>query len=376
MGTRNFGDNYAAQEKYYASDEYKNSLKPYSPPKTVTNTKKETSTRSPAKSGVNSKRLNYPLGRSLDSDTDYLQIEIAEYKAPQLNLQGFEFQGLQEGGTTGEKIFNKDSTVNTTGEGSFALNRGSESNAFPKKKLKDIKHIITLPIPRNVTDTQGVQYGEGSLNPLEALGTAAVANAVSFGGNIDALKKSVTAVFSKGGDSITDPQTQANIAAAISGTAIGALGGNVDANQLISRASGQILNPNLELLFNGVGLRTFPFSFQFFPRNRSEGLMVMDILRVLKFEMAPSRTTEAGAGIFIKAPSIFQLTYKKGKEDHPFLNRFLPTVLSDMKVNYTASGSHSTFYDGTPTHMQVDLQFKELNPIFKEDYENAGGVGY
>ena len=102
----------------------------------------------------------------------------------------------------------------------------------------------------------------------------------------------------------------------------------------------------------------------------------MDILRVLKFEMAPSRTTEAGAGIFIKAPSIFQLTYKKGKEDHPFLNRFLPTVLSDMKVNYTASGSHSTFYDGTPTHMQVDLQFKELNPIFKEDYENAGGVGY
>ena len=51
-------------------------------------------------------------------------------------------------------------------------------------------------------------------------------------------------------------------------------------------------------------------------------------------------------------------------------------VLSDMKVNYTASGSHSTFYDGTPTHMQVDLQFKELNPIFKEDYEGQGGVGY
>ena len=47
-----------------------------------------------------------------------------------------------------------------------------------------------------------------------------------------------------------------------------------------------------------------------------------------------------------------------------------------MKVNYTAAGSHSTFYDGTPTHIQVDMQFKELNPIFREDYASAGGVGY
>ena len=143
------------------------------------------------------------------------------------------------------------------------------------------------------------------------------------------------------------------------------------------RATGQILNPNLELLFNGVGIRTFPFSFQFFPRNRSEGQVVMDIIRTLKIEMAPSRTTKSEAkGIFIKAPSVFHLKYKKGNRPHPFLNRFQPAVLSDMKVNYTAAGSHSTFYDGTPTHIQVDMQFKELNPIFREDYTSVGGVGY
>ena len=44
-----------------------------------------------------------------------------------------------------------------------------------------------------------------------------------------------------------------------------------------------------------------------------------------------------------------------------------------MKVNYSASGAHSTFYDGTPTHItEVDLQFKELNPIYQEDYDSAG----
>ena len=103
----------------------------------------------------------------------------------------------------------------------------------------------------------------------------------------------------------------------------------------------------------------------------------MDIIRTFKIEMAPSRTTKSEAkGIFIKAPSIFHLKYKKGNSAHPFLNRFQPAVLSDMKVNYTAAGTHSTFYDGTPTHIQVDMQFKELNPIFREDYASVKGVGY
>ena len=104
----------------------------------------------------------------------------------------------------------------------------------------------------------------------------------------------------------------------------------------------------------------------------------MNILRTFKTEMAPSRTSKEGnsSGVFIRTPSIFQLTYKTGGKAHKFLNRFLPAVLSDMKVNYSASGTFSAFYDGTPTHMQVDLQFKELNPIFREDYDNVGGVGY
>ena len=220
------------------------------------------------------------------------------------------------------------------------------------------------------------RYGEASLNPIEAAGLAVGSELLQ--GNIDNLKSAFSSVISKGGRELQDSQNQRAIAAALSGTAIGALGGNVNANQVISRASGQILNPNLELLFQGVGLRVFPLQFQFFPRNSQEGTMVMNILRTFKTEMAPSRTSKEGnsSGVFIRTPSIFQLTYMKGSKPHPFLNRFLPTVLSDMKINYTASGAHSTFYDGTPTHIRLDLQFKELNPLFKEDYDGVGGVGY
>ena len=338
-------------------------------PDTTSTGKKESSdTKSPKIAKV----LSYPLARRNEAPTDYLQIEIAEYDPAGLDLPAFSDVNKNK---PDSKKFDINSIESV--EGTFALSRGSQTNNFgEKRKNKQIKHIINLPIPRNVTDTQGVQYGEGSLNPLEAFGVATVNAAVTSTPSIDGIKNAFNKIAASGGKTVSDELDQRAIASAISGTAIGALGGNVDANQLIARATGQILNPNLELLFNGVGLRTFPMSFQFFPRNKQEGMVVLNIIRTLKFEMAPSRTTKSENGVFIKQPSIFQLTYKQGNGPHPFLNRFLPAVLSDMKVNYSASGTFSAFYDGTPTHMQVDLQFKELNPIFREDYKNVSGVGY
>ena len=344
---------------------------------TVDNTIKETSSNNNQK-GTNKKTLSYPLARREESKTDYLKIEIAEYKAPGLNLPAFEDQSGKR--ITDDTLNDNTKISKVVGgdtEGSFALTQGSTQNNFAvKRNKKEIKYVINLPMPRNITDTTGVQYGEASLNPIEAVGLSAGSELIQ--GNINNLKNAFSSVMNQGGRDLQDSQNQRAIAAALSGTAIGALGGNVNADQVISRASGQVLNPNLELLFQGVGLRVFPFQFQFFPRNSQEGETVINILRTLKKEMAPSRTSKEGnnTGVFIRTPSIFQLTYMKGGEKHPYLNSFLPTVLSDMKVNYTASGAHSSFYDGIPTHIRLDLQFKELNPLFKEDYDGVGGVGY
>ena len=340
---------------------------------TFASTDKETSSNNKA-GGHKTKLFTYPVARKNDSETDYFMMEIAEYQAPGLNLPAFDEVKNDQGKTT--DITN----IRPGKDGTFALKRGANTQAFTEPmedKKKKIKAIICLPMPRNITDSQGVQYGESSLNPIEAVGLAGASQIIQ--GQTDALKRAFSSTLEAGGTALSDPQTQRTIAGALSGTAIGALGGNVNANQLISRASGQILNPNLELLFQGVGIRNFPFQFQFFPRNPHEGLTVMNIIRKLKTEMAPRRTAKdsnSSNGVFIRTPSVFQLTYMKGSEKHPFLNSFLPAVLSDMKVNYSASGAHSTFYDGTPTHIRMDLQFKELNPLYAEDYDTVGGVGY
>ena len=50
-----------------------------------------------------------------------------------------------------------------------------------------------------------------------------------------------------------------------------------------------------------------------------------------------------------------------------------------MQTTYTADGVYSTYEDGTPVSMQMDLSFKEIQPIYDLDYDTRPGdsaVGY
>ena len=113
--------------------------------------------------------------------------------------------------------------------------------------------------------------------------------------------------------------------------------------------------------------------FDFAPRSYDEGQMVKQIIRTFKKTMVPS----SAGGIFVKPPSIYQLSYMQGASAHPFLNSFQPCALVSMDLNYTGSGTYATYRDGTPVHMQLQLTFKELNPIYGENYsDQQTNVGY
>ena len=316
------------------------------------------------------KNLRYPYAR-IEDGMDFLKIEIATYTPPDLNLETLLNVKNPENDVTG------DTATVTRGSGSFALTNATDSNTNVGnggRVLKRPKHTIFLPIPRQIQDANSVSYDSSKLDPLEAAGAAIIKQGIESP-SIGLVQRALGAIVGDGGEIIGE-NTDA-IASAIAGRAIGALGGNVTANALIARGSGAILNPNLESLFQGVKLRQFPFTFEFFPRNPTEAEQVRLIIRVLKRSMAARNNGDKGGGVFIKQPDIFQLQYMKGSSEHPFLNKFLPMHLTDMKINYAASGTYSTFYDGTPSHMSVSCSFQEVNPVYQEDYDNAGqGVGY
>ena len=317
------------------------------------------------------KNLRYPYAR-IEDGMDFLKIEIATYTPPDLNLEALLNVKNPEKDVTG------DTAKVSRGSGSFALTNATGSNTNVSENggrvLKRPKHTIFLPIPRQIQDANSVSYDSSKLDPLEAAGAAIIKQGIESP-SIGLVQRALGAIVGDGADLIGD-NTDA-IASAIAGRAIGALGGNVTANSLIARGSGAILNPNLESLFQGVKLRQFPFTFEFFPRNPTEAEQVKLIIRVLKRSMSAKKNKDKGRGVFIKQPDIFQLRYMKGASEHPFLNKFLPMHLTDMKINYAASGTYSTFYDGTPSHMSVSCSFQEVNPVYQEDFDEAGqGVGY
>ena len=300
------------------------------------------------------KSYRYPLKR-IQSNSDYLEIKIVEYVPPGFTPGGKE--ALAQIGTA----------------------TGAVTEALNNNKIKP-SHYIYLPIPQNLSDQNSITWGEDSLNPLEAFGLSAGVAAIT---KPEEIAGQVSNFFTKAGEAAGPAirDNQAVIAAAAGNRLLNIFGGNVPYQSVISRASGKVLQPNLELLFQGVNLRAFPFSFDFTPRDQREAREVKEIIRTFKESMA-ARTDAKGSltqAVFINTPKVFLISYRSGNKKHPFLNSFKPCALTDISISYTGSNTYATYQDGTPVHIQMNLTFKELNPVYAEDYQSGDGkigVGY
>ena len=265
--------------------------------------------------------LRYPYNLKIDRDTDYLDISIGTYSPSnslsvenQSNIFDVDPAGSRTNKST-ETQFKKDGQIVEDTSGIF-----KELGTLSPAGIKDIRTYIRLPIPQSISDTTSVSWGPDTLDPLSAF--AVSQGSALINDNFD-LRKVGTDLIKQAKNINLTERTKSAIIAAASSKAYGAFGGNVSISGLISRASGQVFNPNLELLFNGVNLRSFPFIFDFAPRNSAEAKVVKSIIREFKKAMtAKSTTSTESSGIFIGAPDIFKLTYKRGPNPHPFLNKF------------------------------------------------------
>lgn len=320
--------------------------------------------------------LRYPYNMKIDRDTDYLEIKIAEYVAP-----GF---GLLSNSTKVTDTLKEEKNEKGEGLGTYSAEELSKLNSLSigqlptsseKNRFEKPHSYIYLPIPQSISDSNEISWGSDSLDPLAAFGVSFGKDLLSSNFNLRKVLPAYLQKITSGAKNIT-PETQSAIIAAASGAAYGAFGGNVGVTGLISRASGQVFNPNLELLFNGVNLRSFSFAFDFVSRNQTEAKIIKKIIRTLKKSMtAKSNSKTDQTGIFISTPDVFQLTYKRGNNKHPFLNTFKPMALIDMQLNYTGSNTYATYADGTPVHINVTLRFTELNPVYNEDYNDETDIG-
>ena len=312
--------------------------------------------------------MRYPL-KAIEKEQDMLLIRIFD------QVQAGDVFGLDkivagewEEDTKGNVSVTKVTGINRLPTKNENFNKAG-STYDGEKALKKNARYIWLPIPQQVSDSISVGYSEDTLNPLQAVGMSLSADLIK--NPLDGAKKVMDILKNIGGLELRDSTTSA-LTTALAGNALNQLGANVNPQSLITRSSGQILQSNLELLFNNVTLRSFPFTFDFTPRDEDEAKMVKKIIRTIKKATVPKR----GNGVFINSPDLFQFQYVAGGErQHPFLNRFKVGVIENVSVDYTASGTYATYSDRTPVHIRMSLAFKEINPIYMEDYDDAASEG-
>ena len=334
--------------------------------------------------------LRYPL-EAITEETDYLQVRlISKSFAGQGEQVTFDRRIGERSNNLDNNLVDGGRTSNATrltrGAG-FASGGGRGQGIDVSSRVKNpaatsvvkLNGIILLPMPSSIVDANTVNYSEDTLDSVTALagGVALSAMKTDFGDNfVEKLENNIRAAVS--GSTITGGDLKKIYLGNLAAQAAGIAGiGNITLNQILARGEGKIVNPNMEMLFNGPTIRNFRFSFKMTPRDENEAKQIRRIIRSFKQHMAPQ-----DAGTFLATPNFFELRYRKGNTDHPFLHRFKQCVLSDMSVNYTGENIYATYADGSPISYLMDLTFKELEPIYAQDYERTdnlpapGGVGF
>ena len=229
---------------------------------------------------------------------------------------------------------------------------------------------VFLPMqPEGLAEGNGVDWQDGTAGAIEgaAFRTAQSAiGAAAKGGEGNVVTRVANAMVTQGIDEVQNLVqgsgiSNNDIAAFFAARAVGN-------NSLFTRATGKVLNPNLELLFNGPKLRNFSYNFRFTPREERESREIKRIIKFFKKNMAPQRVPSK---LFLKTPNVFKLKYIfKGGGQHPFLNKLKMCALTNFNVQYAPDGSYMTYDDGSMTAYNVSMDFAELNPIYENDFDD------
>tara|TARA_B100001250_G_C19772904_1_gene778080 strand:+ start:341 stop:1480 length:1140 start_codon:yes stop_codon:yes gene_type:complete len=153
---------------------------------------------------------------------------------------------------------------------------------------------------------------------------------------------------------------------------------------------GYAVNPLQEQILNGVPLRSWDFTFDFWPKSRREANNVNEIIYLFRSSMLPDAYSdlinfkalvgaEQGALIeqqlkedninasWFNYPNVFDISFVGPLGNK--IDGFLPAVCASAQVDYTGGQKFATFDDGQPVKIQLTLNFLEIKAMTLGNYE-------
>jgi len=173
---------------------------------------------------------------------------------------------------------------------------------------------------------------------------------------------------------------------------------------LAKQSMGIFTNPQLQLLYKGIGLREFSLSFTLTPKTKAEAETVKNICDSFAYYSLPgiSGAQDGNSGMFLTPPQVFKIDFQflgdsglVGKVSNAIYSALNKTglnvfgnsttitggkpsktfnvndcVLQGVSIDYAPNG-WATYNDGYPVQTTILLNFKETTMYTKREFKNS-----
>jgi len=262
---------------------------------------------------------------------------------------------------------------------------------------------IELPFPRTMVDSTGVRIASFERNFLTERIAASIAgqSGTQIGqGIMDMAGAAASFLQNAAGAVVRDPSMALSAMQDALGRVTKEQGLNTarlasflirnflpeELSKTVGGITGTAINPNETLAFEGVDLKSYTFSWDLFPSNKSDSDQILQITRLLKRELLPRFSsgglTDLGPfategisvdRIFLKYPSVVIINLL-GVDPLSWM-RFKPAMLTNVSVDYAGGGTMGIVAGGRPAGVNLSLSFTELSIHTAEDYDFSSYMG-
>lgn len=337
----------------------------------------------------NSSKSDKLFSKLENSQYEYTRHEYPENLNSRIDGQGhsilfniYETTGIKKASTSTKSVANS-SLLGAISDAGTVVNKlkssifGSTSTSVRNRisgsdSTRLISDSILMYMPDNITSELSTNWDGTDLNnawqieTLKALNNASL-DLSDFSG--DALK-SFSDTVSKAVDAPIDA-LKAGGQIAIERGVFGD-----ETAQAYSAATRRINNPHMEFLFKSVAPRTFSYNFKFTPKSASEAETCRRIIELFRTHAAPSLEETTSFGQYWQFPSEFDITFLSNGVENRFLNKVSTCALTNIVVDYTASGEWAALRDTSgigapPVFATMSLTFQELELMSRQRIEEG-----
>ena len=301
--------------------------------------------------------VRYPSSYPITTDTDYVSIDFYNYQPPFGNRPNTS----TDVASAAKKAKDNGGKDLLTGSQIYENYHHSIGDNALKEKAKGYRSIL-LFMPEDVQAQYGANWGGqgvgvGQAGAASMLGTKTKLQDIGdMWGNTWETSKGGLKI---GGYSIAKTLMNAT------------MGGQLTTDQLMGGVSGQIINPNVELMYAAPELRGMTLNFKMMARSPQEGRNIFTICQTLKKSMLPSWGGDVKgmgrSGALLTIPKIVSVKFMTGNKLNPYVTQYKPCAITNVNINYTPDGSYATYEDGSPVATMLQVQFKELKLVFEQE---------